>query len=74
MKDILLKILKENEIKKFAIAKILKADEGTQNAIRGILSNFKQEDDTMLEYLVLSLTEAKLTANEIKELLKQIYE
>lgn len=56
------------------LLKILKADEGTQNAIRGILMVFKQEDDTMLEYLVLSLTEAKLTANEIKELLKQIYE
>lgn len=56
------------------LLKILKADEGTQNAIRGILTDFKQEDDTMLEYLVLSLTEAKLTANEIKELLKQIYE
>ena len=56
------------------LLKILKADEGTQNAIKGILSNFKHEDDEMLEYLVLSLTEAKLTANEIKELLKQIYE
>lgn len=56
------------------LLKILKAEEGTQNAIRAILSNFKKEDDTMLDYLVLSLTEAKLTANEIKELLKQIYE
>lgn len=56
------------------LLKILKADEGTQNAIRAILTDFKQEDDTMLEHLVLSLAEAKLTANEIKELLKQIYE